>query len=63
MGRLLFPGTTSDIASRISSFIDIDSGKSVKVAWETGLRDGKWRKIVEIGGNFAMEQQRLCLGG
>lgn len=48
MGRLLFPGATSDIASRISSFIDIDSGKSVKVAWETGLRDGKWRKIVEI---------------
>lgn len=33
-----------DIASRISSFVDIDSGESGKVGWETGLRGGKVEK-------------------
>lgn len=49
MGKLLFSGATSDIASRISTFVDIDS---VKVAWETGLArwesGEKWSKSVEI---------------
>lgn len=60
MGRLFFPGATSDIASRISSFVDIDS---VKVAWETGLArwesGEKWSKSVEI----SRWNNRFCAWG
>lgn len=45
MGRLLFPEATSDIASRISTFVDIDSLK------QFGRQDWRGGKVEKNGRN------------